>query len=68
MARSARHAATSTRHRAGAAAMRRHYRNPSTMDLSDQDKARLDGSYGDAVALAMRVLTRSAQVMGAHTS
>jgi len=36
------------------------------MDLSDQDKARLDGSCGDAVALAMRILTRSAQVMGAQ--
>ena len=39
--------------------------NPSLI-LSPQDRAMLHGEFGPANALAMRVLTRAAQVMGAH--
>ncbi len=35
------------------------------IELSDDDRARLDGAHGAAAALAMRVLVRSAALMGA---
>ncbi len=36
------------------------------LELSDQDQASLDGQRGDAAALAMRILVRSAELMGAE--
>ena len=37
----------------------------STLELSSSDKAMLDGAHGEATALAMRILVRSATVIGA---
>lgn len=38
----------------------------SMIDLTHQDLARLNGQKGDAAALAMRILVRSAELMGAR--
>ncbi|HVE09773.1 MAG TPA: aconitase X catalytic domain-containing protein [Paraburkholderia sp.] len=35
------------------------------LKLTDRDRAMLDGAYGDGVALAMRIVARTANVMGA---
>jgi predicted aconitase len=36
------------------------------VELTEADRSRLDGEHGDAAALAMRILTETAEVMGAE--